>query len=304
MAFKEENIAIPTSYGDILVHIYGNRAKHPLVTFHDVGLNAEDNFRNFFQFSTVPELTEEFCIYNINAPGQESEAAKLHIGYHYPTMDDLALMVDEIVTHLNLKCFIGLGYGAGAYIILKYALKHPHKLDALVLINSISNAPTWYEWGKEKINVSELKHCGITPQVVDFLMWRNFGNHIEKDNPQLVKGYRDYFEKLPNPTNLASFLESYLNRKSIEFEPNPSKELMVLQIVGERIYSLTDANHIRHKFEPTKTELINIANCSGRVLDESPDKVTEAVMLFLQGVGFFPALNVHEIVQRKASENK
>lgn len=93
---------------------------------------------------------------------------------------------------------------------------------------------------------------------------------------------------------------------------------MVLQIVGERIYSLTDADHIRHKLEPTKTELLKIANCSGRVLDERPDKVTEAVMLFLQGVGFckfwkiwfkllsflVPALNVHEIVQRKASENK
>lgn len=38
---------------------------------------AESNFQNFFQYVSVAEFTEKFCIYNINAPGQEVDAAPL-----------------------------------------------------------------------------------------------------------------------------------------------------------------------------------------------------------------------------------
>lgn len=35
---------------------------------------ADNNFQNFFQFGTVAEFAEKFCVYNINAPGQEMDA--------------------------------------------------------------------------------------------------------------------------------------------------------------------------------------------------------------------------------------
>lgn len=40
-------------------------------------VSAENNFQNFFQFGSVADFTDKFCVYNINAPGQEMDAAPL-----------------------------------------------------------------------------------------------------------------------------------------------------------------------------------------------------------------------------------
>ena len=111
------------------------------------------------------------------------------------------------------------------------------------------------------------------------------------------------------------FIKSF-SRKTITFPHELEKDILLLQIVGEKIYSHTDVEHIRHKLEPNKSELLKLAECSGRVLDEKPEKVTEAIMLFLQGVGFckflkqelkilglVPSLNVHEIVRKNSEES-
>lgn len=69
--------------------VYGDQSKHPMITFHDIGMNGpfspidvypilgEEEFQSFFQFSDVPEFSQEFCIYNINAIGQEKGADTL-----------------------------------------------------------------------------------------------------------------------------------------------------------------------------------------------------------------------------------
>ena len=84
---------VQTAYGKVKVTIYGDRKRHPIVTFHDLGLDceliertsrdemmflaAESNFQNFFQFVSIAEFTDKFCVYNINAPGQEMDAQPL-----------------------------------------------------------------------------------------------------------------------------------------------------------------------------------------------------------------------------------
>uniref|UniRef100_A0A914EJL4 Uncharacterized protein n=1 Tax=Acrobeloides nanus TaxID=290746 RepID=A0A914EJL4_9BILA len=65
---------VETCYGSVLVSIYGDRKKLPIVTFHDIGLNAQDNFGHFFKHDTGNIFNQAFCIYNINAPGQELNA--------------------------------------------------------------------------------------------------------------------------------------------------------------------------------------------------------------------------------------
>lgn len=92
---------VDTSYGKVKVSIYGNRSKHPLITFHDLALDSESNFQNFFQFVSIAEFTEKFCIYNINAPGQEVDAPSLPDTYVYPSMDGLAKIVETVVDHFE-----------------------------------------------------------------------------------------------------------------------------------------------------------------------------------------------------------
>ena len=74
---------IETQYGPIKVIIYGDKGGLPLVTFHDIGMNSDMNFNNFFTFLTPSKLMKRFCVYNINAPGQEFGASKLASEYDF-----------------------------------------------------------------------------------------------------------------------------------------------------------------------------------------------------------------------------
>ncbi|TKR62481.1 hypothetical protein L596_026433 [Steinernema carpocapsae] len=293
---------VQTSYGSVKVSIYGDRTKHPVVTFHDIGLDSENNFQNFFQFGTVTDFTERFCVYNINAPGQEMDAQPLSDGFVFPTMEGLARIVETVVDHFQLKAFIGFGVGAGANVMLRYALEHQQKLDALVLVNCVASQAGWIEWGYQKVNMNYLRSKGMTAFTVDYLMWHHFGKRLDECNPDIVRQYRAYFQHHPNPANLASFIESYLSRTPIQFSRDgthgPMLKVPVLQIVGSRSAFIEDSVNVNQHLDPAKTEWIKISEACGLVLDDRPERVTEAMLLFLQGLGFFPSLNVVNIMRK------
>lgn len=55
-----------------------------------------------------------------------------------------------------------------------------------------------------------LRTRGMTNFSVDYLLWHHFGNHVTLNPPDTVRRYRSYFQHLPNPKNLAAFIEAYL----------------------------------------------------------------------------------------------
>uniref|UniRef100_A0A1I7XH27 Col_cuticle_N domain-containing protein n=1 Tax=Heterorhabditis bacteriophora TaxID=37862 RepID=A0A1I7XH27_HETBA len=99
---------VDTAHGKVKVSIYGDRKKHPLVTFHDLALDSESNFQNFFQFVSIAEFTEKFCVYNINAPGQEVDAQPLPDNFVFPSMDGLAKIVETVVDYFELNFSISV----------------------------------------------------------------------------------------------------------------------------------------------------------------------------------------------------
>uniref|UniRef100_A0A0M3HX41 N-myc downstream regulated n=2 Tax=Ascaris TaxID=6251 RepID=A0A0M3HX41_ASCLU len=293
---------VPTAYGNVKVSIYGDRKMHPIVTFHDLGLDSENNFQNFFQFGSVADFTDKFCVYNINAPGQEMDAAPLPDNYVYPTMDGLAKIVETCVEHFEIKSFIGFGVGAGANVMLRYALQNGAKLDALVLVNCVATTAGWIEWGYQKVNMNYLRTHGMTSFTVDYLLWHHFGKHIEQYNQDIVRQYRVYFQHLPNPANLAAFIDCYLNRTPLMFSRDgsagPSLKVPVLQIVGSGSAFINDSVDVNARLDPSKSDWIKVSDSCGLVLDDKPEKVTEAMLLFLQGLGLFATLNVVKLMKK------
>lgn len=298
---------VQTAYGNVKVSIYGDRKMIPIVTFHDLGLDSENNFQNFFQFGSVAEFTEKFCVYNINAPGQEIDASALPENFVYPTMDGLAKIVETCVDHFEIKTFIGFGVGAGANVMMRYSLQNQAKLNALILVNMVATSAGWIEWGYQKVNMSYLRNYGMTSFTVDYLLWHHFGKHIEQYNQDIVRQYRAYFQHLPNPANLAAFIEAYVNRNPLLFSRDgtagPIFKVPVLQIVGSGSAFVNDTVDVNARLDPSKSDWIKISDSCGLVLDDKPEKVTEAMLLFLQGLGYFPSLNVTKLM-KKLSETQ
>ncbi|XP_076388315.1 misexpression suppressor of KSR 2 isoform X1 [Megachile rotundata] len=294
---REERVE--TDRGSLLVAVQGNRAKPAILTYHDLGLNYISSFQAFFNYIDMRVLLENFCVYHVNAPGQEEGAPTLPEDYIYPSMDELAEQLLFVLGHFGLKSVIGFGVGAGGNILARFALAHPEKVNALCLINCVSTQAGWIEWGYQKLNVRHLRSQGMTQGVLDYLMWHHFGRGTEERNHDLVQVYKNYFERRVNPTNLALFIDSYVRRTDLnitrELDPTRKKEgltlgVPVMNITGALSPHVDDTVTLNGRLDPTNSSWMKISDC-GMVLEEQPGKVSEAFRLFLQGEGYVAPLS-------------
>ncbi|XP_018404323.1 PREDICTED: protein NDRG3 isoform X1 [Cyphomyrmex costatus] len=289
---REERVE--TDKGSLLVAVQGNRAKPAILTYHDLGLNYISSFQAFFNYIDMRVLLENFCVYHINAPGQEEGSPTLPEDFTYPSMEELAEQLLFVLGHFGIKSVIGFGVGAGANILARFALAHPEKVNALCLINCVSTQAGWIEWGYQKLNVRHLRSQGMTQGVLDYLMWHHFGRGTEERNHDLVQVYKNYFERRVNPTNLALFIDSYVRRTDLnitrELDPTRKKEgltlsVPVMNITGALSPHVDDTVTLNGRLDPTNSSWMKISDC-GMVLEEQPGKVSEAFRLFLQGEGY------------------
>lgn len=281
-----EEVRVMTDKGSILVAVQGNRKKPAILTYHDLGLNYVASFQAFFNYNEMRTLLENFSVYHVNAPGQEEGASSLPEDYEYPTMDELGEQINFVLGHFGVKSVIGLGVGAGGNILTRFALAHPEKVEALCLINVVATQAGWIEWGYQKINARYLRSKGMTQGVLDYLMWHHFGRGTEERNHDLVYVYRNYFERCINPGNLALFIDSYIRRTELNMARQSNTLTMpVINITGALSPHVDETVTLNSKLDPTSSSWMKISDCS-MVLEEQPSKVSEALRLFLQGLGY------------------
>jgi len=277
---------VETSHGQVLVAWAGDRSKTPILTYHDLGLNHTSNFQAFFNYADMAELTKNFCVFHVNAPGQEQGALSMAPDTTYPTMDDLGEQIQEVLNHLSLVKYVGVGVGLGANVLLRHALAYPERVDCLLLVNATSNQAGWIEWGYQKRNVNHLKNHGMTQAVLDYLMWHHFGPAVDERAHDLVAMYKTYFETDINSVNLGSLAEQYIARTDINLNrTGDTLKVPVLNVVGGLSPFIEETVTLNGRLKPSETNWIKIQD-TAMVLDERPDKVCEAFRLFLQGQGY------------------
>uniref|UniRef100_A0A8D0NKK4 NDRG family member 4 n=1 Tax=Sus scrofa TaxID=9823 RepID=A0A8D0NKK4_PIG len=150
--WKEHDIETP--YGLLHVVIRGSpKGNRPaILTYHDVGLNHKLCFNTFFNFEDMQEITKHFVVCHVDAPGQQVGASQFPQGYQFPSMEQLAAMLPSVVQHFGFKYIIGIGVGAGAYVLAKFALIFPDLVEGLVLMNIDPNGKGWIDWAATKLS--------------------------------------------------------------------------------------------------------------------------------------------------------
>ncbi|XP_040569855.1 protein NDRG3 [Lepeophtheirus salmonis] len=293
-AYEERKI-FTTKGVSVTVAIKGDPSKPALLTFHDLGLNFVSNFQAFFNYPDMVEIAEKFCVYHVNAPGQEEGAEIISEHVEYPNMEDLAEIVNEVINELKIVRYVGIGVGLGGNVLLRHAYRYPERLHCLVLVNTLCTVPGWVEWGYQKRNVNHLRNHGVTQAVTDYLLWHHFGVCHEERAHDLVNIFKQYFSTDIQPKNLAKLMEQYNWRTAIQIDREFSLENQggnaktlktpILNIVGAYSPFSADTVVLNGKLNPQTTSWMKIHECT-MVLEEQPAKMAEAFRLFVQGHGF------------------
>ncbi|OXB76092.1 UNVERIFIED_CONTAM: hypothetical protein H355_000191 [Colinus virginianus] len=255
--WKEHDIETP--YGLLHVVIRGSpKGNRPaILTYHDVGLNHKLCFNTFFNYEDMQEITKHFVVCHVDAPGQQAGASQFPQGYQYPSMDQLAAMLPSVVQHFGFKYVIGIGVGAGAYVLAKFALIFPDLVEGLVLMNIDPNGKGWIDWAAAKLS-------GLTSTLPDTVLSHLFSQEELVNNTELVQSYRQQIGSVVNQFNLQLFLNMYNSRRDLDINrpgtvPN-AKTLRcpVMLVVGDNAPAEEGVVECNSKLDPTNTTFLKV----------------------------------------------
>ncbi|XP_051967190.1 protein NDRG3-like isoform X2 [Xyrauchen texanus] len=298
---------IETPHGVLHVTMRGRtKGNRPVIlTYHDIGLNHKSCFNTLFNFEDMMEITQHFAVMHVDAPGQQEAAPPFPTGYQYPTMDELAEMLPSVLTQLKVNSVIGIGVGAGAYILSCFALIHPSMVEALVLINVDPCAEGWIDWAASKLT-------GWTSNLVDTVMAHHFSTEELTENLELIQTYRLHIAQDINQDNLALFCGSYnarhdlgIERPVVGLNENTVNTLTcsALLVVGDTSPAVEAVVECNSRLNPVKTTLLKMADCGGLPQVVQPGKLAEAFKYFVQGMGYIPAAGMTRLSRSRSSSS-
>lgn len=296
--WKEHDVETP--YGMLHVVIRGapKGNKPAILTYHDVGLNHKLCFNTFFNNEDMQEITKHFVVCHIDAPGQQAGASQFPQGYQYPTMDQLAGMLPTVVQHFGFKSIVGIGVGAGAYILAKFALIFPDLVEGLVLLNIDPNGKGWIDWAATKLS-------GLTSALPDMVLPHLFSQEELVSNTELVQSYRQQINNSINQVNLHLFWNMYNSRRDLEMNRGAlnAKTLKcpVMLVVGDNAPAEEGVVECNSKLDPTNTTFLKMADSGGLPQITQPAKLTEAFKYFLQGMGYMPSASMTRLARSRTA---
>ncbi|KAM9536579.1 protein NDRG3-like isoform 3-T3 [Salvelinus alpinus] len=298
---------IETTHGVLHVTMRGvPKGNRPVIlTYHDIGLNHKSCFNTLFNFEDMLEITQHFAVVHVDAPGQQEAAPPFPTGYQYPTMDELSEMLPSVMTQLKVNSVIGIGVGAGAYILSRFALNNPTLVEGLVLINVDPCAEGWIDWAASKLS-------GWTSNIVDTVMAHHFSTDELTDNQELVQTYRLHIAQDINQDNLALFCASYNGRRDLEIErpviglnEDTVNTLTCpsLLVVGDTSPAVEAVVECNSRLNPIKTTLFKMADCGGLPQVVQPGKLAEAFKYFVQGMGYMPTAGMTRLARSRTTSS-
>ncbi|KAM8841318.1 protein NDRG1a isoform 2-T2 [Spinachia spinachia] len=271
-----------------------------ILTFHDIGLNHKTCWDTLFNHEDMSEIMQHFAVCHVDAPGQHEGANTFSTGYEYPSMDQLSETLPLVLKHFGLKSVLGMGIGAGSYILTRFALDFPDMVEGLMLININPCAEGWMDWAVHKIS-------GWTHAMPDMIITHLFGKEEINHNHDLIGTYRHHITNDMNQFNLHLFIKSYESRRDLEIErPIPGGIFRTLKcpsllVVGDTSPAVEAVVECNTKLDPTKTTLLKMADCGGMPQVDQPAKLTEAFKYFIQGMGYMPSASMTRLARSRTA---
>jgi len=278
--------------GHLHVYVQGDlerlRDKNSVfLTVHDIGSN-HNSWVSFSKQEVMNSVTEKSLLLHVCVPGQDPGAEDLPDDFVFPTMQQLGEALVTVLDVLRVNHVVGLGAGAGANIITRFALMNPGRVHGIVCIQPTGEVSTLKEQFKDKLTQMKLGSGFDTDQ---FMIFHKFGYKVDtnEDIQEALKEFKAKLHRDINHKNLKMYVDSFLKRTDMMDEITTKMTTEMLIMVGAKS-SFLKATESMYKQAPMKTTSILKFEDVGDVLDEAPEKAQEAILLFIQGLGLLPAV--------------
>jgi len=277
----------------------GSNSKCYVLTIHDIGC-SHSVFTEYVSQPEMRALKQRIVWVHVDLPGQEDDASPLSLE-KYPSLDEIASELINIVDHLNIPQTVFFGEGAGANIACRFAIEYPSRVHGLVLVHPTGSTAGFMEMMKDKLNNWKLIHKGMNPDAEAYLIWHRFGRDAVKgygDSQLLEANIREFSEKLyqkRTAKNLALFMDAFLNRTNL-VDKLDKLTVDCLVAVGKKssVLHTTEKFYERLRDSRGPQKMVNspilIADNVGDILGEAPDVLAKSMQFFLQGIGLLSGL--------------
>lgn len=288
LKLQGSSVSVHTKYGSITVTIVGDRRASPCITYHDVGLNHRSCFQSLLVCSgSRPLLNKNFCFYHIDAPGCQDGATSVPSEALPLTVHKLVDQVSAVVKNFQLKEVVGIGVGAGAYILAKYAAQHPKKMAGLILVSPPCLRPGWLEWVFGNYALYQLGLFGLTDSVKDYLISRLFYSRGPGGNLAMTFK-QDMSNRHSN--GVKHYLSAVLSRPDLS-EDIKDLKCRVLILSGEQSMYRDDSLHLNTIIDHSNAAWVEIPECGCLATEEKANELLSPITLFLtalqqMGYGF------------------
>ncbi|CAG2168648.1 unnamed protein product [Oppiella nova] len=240
----EERVVQTKAFGAVKVHIQGSldaiQSKAVFLTVHDIGAN-HSSMKEF-----VDNESSLLTKHNNSARNCVLLPRLLRVE-GFPTIQQIGEeVIRDVLDALSVPLVVGVGEGAGANILARFALAHPSRVLGLVLVHLVSAEVGFLDQLKDRFfhrrNSQQMSPLDVIGK-----------DSTDETSRALLEAYRARVQTL-NARNLQKYVTAYMNRKVI----SDLAEVDVLLVAGARSPYCAGVEAIHSKCNKTKTSLLKV----------------------------------------------
>jgi len=222
------------------------------MTVHSAG----SSFNSWLDFAgdvKMEDIRKRALFVHVALPGQEPDADELKADFQFPSLEAISLNLVTVLDHLRIKQVVCLGDGAGASILLRFSMQHPSRVHGLIAVNP---------GGVASAGLQEM-----------------LGNVTNKEKQQVL-----------NNKNVAKFVDAYKKRTEILSQLGAKVKFDILITAGSKSKCVEVAEKMHQEIPAGLCSIIKVDDIMDPLI-EAPEKLSEALILFCQGLGLMPTIN-------------
>lgn len=283
-----QTIPIETKHGVITAHVQGDleqvENRGVFLTVHDIGSNS----RTFLEFTEHPIMNAikmRSLFIHVDLIGQQDNQQDLPDDFEFPPIKTIGeeLLV-EVLDKLKIKLIVGIGEGAGANILVRFANKYHSRVLGLVLIHLAPAGVGVLERLKSQISTGKRRFSEFSAEnIVELHRLGDTAGRSGQSSPppqseqqQLMPLYSNRVNSM-NAKNIKRYAISYMNRKELPL----LKDMDILLVAGSRSPYLNGTQKYFAQCDKEKTSFLKVDHVVD-VLTEAPEKLAKSILLFVK----------------------